>query len=276
MKKFTFALIAAMVLSVAAYAQEASEEIAVEESPAISANIAGDFLSAYVWKGQVLNKEWVFQPEFYVGLPHNLYFDLWGTMDLSDSDSSCCPGTEGKWSEIDIEVGYDIPFITFADFSVAGIYMTYPQDGPDEDYDLQASVSKELALTDNFSITPKLIFRHRLSDHDDWGLVGRLSPSWAICDSLSFGVDCEVGYAGSYFVNHSYGSKDEAAFTHAQAIAKLSYSLTEKLSLALKGGYSTVIDSDLRDDMKAVDEDGNKAFPDVDYFFGGVSFSYDL
>jgi len=275
MKKFAFALIAAMVLSMTAYAQEATEA-AVEESPAITANISGEFLSAYLWKGQILNKDWVFQPDFFVTLPHNLYFDLWGTMDLTDSDTSCYPDTKGKWSEIDLMLGYDIPFIDIVDLSVAGIYMTYPQDSATEDYDLQASVSKTLDITDAISVTPSLTFRHRLSNSDDWNLTAAISPSWAICDDLSLGINCQVGYAGSYFVNHSYGSKDESAFTHAQAVAKLNYSVTDKLSVGIEGGYSTVIDSDLRDDMVAEDEEGNKPFDDVDCFFGGVCFSYDL
>lgn len=279
MKKFTLALLAAMALSVAAYAQDAADAAdapEAEEASAISATVSGEFLSAYLWKGQILNKDWVFQPDFFLSLPYNLSFELWATMDLTDSDTSCYPGTKGKWSEIDLALYYNLLSTGGWSLDVAGVYMTYPQDEPTEDYDLQVALSKEIAFTDSVSLTPALTFRHRLSNHDDWNLTAAIAPSWKICDDLSLGVDCQIGYGGSYFISHSYGSKDESAFTHAQAIAKLCYSVTPKFSVGIEGGYSTIIDSDLRDDMTAVDEEGNKPFDDVDCFFGGVCFSYDL
>ena len=67
----------------------------------------------------------------------------------------------------------------------------------------------------------------------------------------------------------NFDSATGDALTHAQFDAGLNYAVSETLSLGLKGSYSALLDSDLRDD---VDEGGY--YPETDLFFGGVTASY--
>ena len=270
MKKFAIVLAAALALAAT---------VATAEESAVQASLSGDILSAYISRGQVLNKEPVFQPNFWVGLPFGFEFNIWANMDLTDSDSSCDPQSGWKWTEFDLEPIYNVPVPGF-DLQVGAVYFTYPQADADNDYDVYVKAAKEFEINDRLTVKPSLRFQHRLSNTDDWYLQAIVSPSYALgsCAGcpVTLGADFELGYAGSYYVNHSYCSKDKAAFSHAQVTGKLGVGLTDKFTVGIKGGYSTVIDSDMRDDMRAADEEGNKPYPAIDYGFGGVYFNYDF
>lgn len=265
MKKITLALLAMVVTMGAAFAEESN----------VRASLSADVFSAYVSRGQVWNDEPVFQPNFWVGLPYGLEFNLWGTMDLTDSDGSCYPDSGMKWSEFDLEPSINLP-IPGVDVALGAIYFAYPLD-VDNDHDVYVKVSKEVAVNDDFTVTPSLKFEHRCAHSDDWFIIAKVSPKYALTEKLSLGTDVEVGYAGADYVGGSYGSKNEAAFSHAQVVASLGYAITDKLSAAVKGGYSTIIDSDMRDDMSARDEEtGKKPYPQIDIGFGGLYFNYDF
>lgn len=276
MKKLSLLIAAVMAFAAtAAIADDAAADAAAaDEQSSIEASLSADILSAYVSRGQVWNDEFVFQPNFWVGLPYGLEFNLWGTMDLTDSDGSCYPDSGMKWSEFDLEPIINLP-IPGVDVALGAIYFAYPLD-VDNDHDVYVTVSKKVAVNDDFTVKPSLKFEHRCAHSDDWFIIAKVSPKYALTEKLSLGADVEVGYAGADYVGGSYGSKNKAAFSHAQAVASLSYALTDKLSAAVKGGYSTILDSDMRDDMRARDEEGKKPYPQIDIGFGGLFFNYDF
>ena len=268
MKKLALSILAALVaMPLAASAAEA--------------NVYADVLSAYVYRGVVGNDEAVFQPGLDVAGPFGFGYSLWANMDLTDNPASTAPNTAGEWSEVDLSLNWTAPSAGPLTFSVGGLYYIYPQssstvatnaDGTvaavstapaDGSYQVFAKAAADLPLA------PAVKFCHELDNTDDWIVLFTVAHGIELMDKLALNLGAVLGFAGDYYVESNYGSGTGAAFTHAQFDAALSYALTEKASVALKGSFSTLLDGDLRDDVDAAG-----VYADQDVFFGGVNASY--
>ena len=243
---------------------------------AADATIYADVLSAYVSNGQVGSDEPVFQPGLDVSGPLGLTYSFWANMALTDADSAWDPNTKGEWNELDLGLSWTVPYEAPVSLTFGGTYFVYPQasssveDGvaskapADGSYEVYATLSAGDVL-----LSPTLKVCHDLDNTDDWIAKFSLSHSLELADSLSLNLGATVGYAGEYYVESNYGADAGGAFTHVQADAGLIYAFSEKFSAGLKGSFSSIIDSDVRDSIEDSD-----LYPDVDIFFGGVTASY--
>ena len=261
-KTMALLILAAVAAPVSAWAAEGS--------------IYADVLSAYVYNGLQYNDEAVFQPGLDVAGPLGFGYSLWANMDLTDNPASTAPNSAGEWSEVDLGLNWTAPSVGPLTLSVGGIYYVYPQssstvatndDGTvaavstapaDGSYQVFAKAAADLPLA------PAVKFCHELDNTDDWIVLFTVGHGFDLMDKLALNLGAILGFAGEYYVESNYGSGTGAAFTHAQFDAALSYALTEKASVALKGSFSTLFDGDVRDAVAS----------DQDIFFGGVNASY--
>ncbi len=277
MKKLALSILAALVaMPLAASAAEA--------------NVYADVLSAYVYRGVVGNDEAVFQPGLDVAGPFGFGYSLWANMNLTDAESPWYPDTFGKWGEIDLGLSWSAPLAGPVGVTVGATYFMYPQDASevlvddetgealvDADGNVQVSEAPaddgyelylELAAEDLF-LAPSLKLCHDLENSDDWIVIAGIAHSIGLTDALSLDLGAALGYAGKYYVASNYGSATGDALSHAQVDAVLTYAFSETVSVGLKGSVSTLLDSDLRDDV-----DAEGYYPETDIFFGGVTASY--
>ena len=266
-KTMALLLLAAVAAPVSAWAAEGS--------------IYADVLSAYVYNGLQYNDEAVFQPGLDVAGPFGFGYSLWANMDLTDNPASTAPNTSGEWSEVDLSLNWTAPSAGPLTFSAGGLYYIYPQSSSTVATNADGSVesvSKAPAdgsyqvfakLAADFPLAPAVKFCHELDNADDWIVLFTVAHGFDLMDKLSLNLGAVLGFAGDYYVESNYGSGTGAAFTHAQFDAALSYALTEKASVAIKGSFSTLLDGDLRDDVEAAG-----VYADQDVFFGGINASY--
>lgn len=255
---------------------EDTVDIALEEATGVaSVTVTLDFLSAFVSKGIVGNDEAVFQPNIFVAGPWGFAFNIWGNMNLTDTDSYWYPDTQGKWSEFDLDLSWTTPWDSPVLFSIGATYFTFPQEGSyaDEEGNMVEAPADGnyeiwMQILGNFIANPALKYCHDLRNSDDWYVLASVSHSFAITDPLSLNLGATVGFGGSYFTETNYGG-DGSGFTHAQFDAILNYAVTEALSVGVRGSYTTLIDEDVRDGCKA-----NEGISDVDLFFGGVTVNF--
>ena len=249
---------------------------------AADGSVYADVLSAYVYNGLIYNDEAVFEPGLDVSGPLGLGYSLWANMDLTDNPASIAPNTSGEWNEVDLGLNWTAPRVGPFRPSVGGIYYVYPQssstvatnaDGTvasiseapaDGSYEVFVKVAAEDVI-----LAPAVKFCHDLDNTDDWIALFSIGHGFGLTDDLSLNLGAILSYSGEYYVESNYGSDAGSAFTHAQFDAVLSYALTEKASVGLKGSYSSLLDGDVRD---AVDAGG--VYPDTDIFFGGINASY--
>ena len=249
---------------------------------AAEGSIYADVLSAYVYNGLSYNDEAVFQPGLDVAGPLGLGYSLWANMDLTDNPASTAPNSAGEWSEVDLGLNWTAPSVGPLTLSVGGIYYVYPQSSSTvatNDDGTVAAVSTApadgsyqvfaKAAANDILLAPAVKFCHELDNTDDWIVLFTVGHGFDLMDKLALNLGAILGFAGEYYVESNYGSGTGAAFTHAQFDAALSYALTEKASVALKGSFSTLLDGDLRDDVDAAG-----VYADKDVFFGGVNASY--
>ncbi len=257
---------------------------------AAEATVYADVLSAYVYRGQVGNDEAVFQPGLDVSGPLGLGASFWASMNLTDNASVWYPDTAGEWGEYNLGLNWTCPAEGLVSLTLGALAFVYPQDSSEvatDDDDAAVLGDDGLpvvstapadggyevyveAAAEDIILQPTLRFCHDLDNTDDWIALLSVAHSLPFTDALSLDLGATVGYAGEYYVSDNYNESDAgAAFTHVQFDAGLNYALTEQASIGLKGAFSSILDSDIRDAIEAA-EDG---YPDVDIFFGGVTAS---
>lgn len=100
-----------------------------EDETEIGFEVTTDFFNKYIWRGQNLVDDWVFQPGVsatYRGLTAS----FWGNLDLTDEN-----GSNGEFSEIDLTLDYSgqLPGIDILGYSVGMINYDFPVNGSADD-----------------------------------------------------------------------------------------------------------------------------------------------
>jgi hypothetical protein len=248
---------------------------------AAEASVYADVLSAYVFNGQVGNDEAVFQPGLDIAGPLGLGYSLWANMNLTDVESAWYPDSAGEWGELNLGLNWTCPAEGPVGLVLGATYYVFPQDSSrvEENDDGSVDVSKAPAdggyevyakiSADTLPLTPTLKLYHGMANSEDWIALLAISHSFGLTDALSLDLGATVGYAGDYYIANDYGSEAGSSFSHALFEAGLNYAVSDAFSVGLKGAFSSILDSDVRDDIEA-----GLVYPEVDIFFGGVTASY--
>lgn len=102
----------------------------VQAAGGVDVTMGGDLNSAYVWRGQTLNEDPVFQPSVdLVSNDSGLGLNIWGNLDIGDNDGAL---EEGEFSEVDLTVSYALP-LEDLDVSIGAIYYIFPSLGGDNE-----------------------------------------------------------------------------------------------------------------------------------------------
>jgi len=91
--------------------------------------LGADFLSKYVWRGQNLVDDWVFQPLVTAGYK-GFTASAWGNLDLTDENNN-----KGEFSEVDLTLDYSGPFpgLEALRYCLGFIYYDFPVSGAADD-----------------------------------------------------------------------------------------------------------------------------------------------
>jgi hypothetical protein len=106
-------------------------------SQQLGVGISADYFSKYIWRGQNLNNESVFQPSIYLS-KYGFTASIWGNMDMTNNLDNA-----GNFTEFDTSLDYTtaMPGIDFLDLSVGGIYYDFPSTDFDDTTEIYAGVS---------------------------------------------------------------------------------------------------------------------------------------
>lgn len=120
-----------------------------EDESEIGFEMTADFFNKYVWRGQNLVDDWVFQPGVsatYGGLTAS----FWGNMDLTDEN-----GSNGEFSEIDLTLDYSgqLPGIDILGYSIGTINYDFPVNGSaDDTTELYAGISVDVPASPSVTV----------------------------------------------------------------------------------------------------------------------------
>lgn len=234
--------------------------------PAVGAEANLDLVvhSHYVWRGQVLHDDAVFQPSLTVESPYGLKFNTWANMNLRDN------GLKRDFSEADLTLAYTHEVGERISLE-AGVVQ----------YVLKtASNTREIYATVglNVPLSPTLSVFYDFDEVDDLYVQAGSSHSLALAEKLTLDLGATVGFGGKDYNDYYFSyqppvcktgeaiSADRAAFNDATLSAGLTYAFSETLSLAVNVYYTALLDSDIRDAAQATFGDKNK-------MYGGVTLT---
>jgi hypothetical protein len=257
-------------LSVAAVCSAAEADAPDSSNPPISISGTADYYSKYIWRGQNVNDESVFQPSLSLEA-FGFTGSVWGSMDLTDENDN-----SGEFTEVDYSLDYttQLPGLDWLDLSAGTVYYRFPNTRFESTAEVYAGAALACTCGENQSghclaclLAPSFrVFR----DIDEiegtyiqFGLghtvqkVMRFSDD-CFCD-LQFGAS--LGYGSSSYNNGYFEVKDDAlndlTLTVGLPIQFPSFVLRPSIN------YSAMLDDEIR-----------RATEHSDNLWGGVSLSW--
>jgi len=223
-----------------------------------------DFLSKYIWRGQNIDDDPVFQPGISAAYG-NLNASIWGNLELTNINDK-----SGDFSELDYSLGYTgtLPSVDGVGYSIGVIYYDFPSSAADGN---RTPDTTEVYWGLNFDVplSPSVTIYHDVDEAE--GSYVSLSAGHNIENIVELGPDIPVGMeinaslgwgSGSY--NKYYWATDQSKFND------LAFSVSFPLEIAgwtVKPSLSYV--TLLSDDIRDTDAYGT----DSDFLFTGISFS---
>jgi len=230
----------------------------------IDFEIAADFYGKYIWRGQNLNDDPVFQPGL-TATYGNLTAGIWGNLDTTNINDR-----SGNFSELDLSLDYsgDLPGIKGVGYSVGVIYYDFPGAAADG---TTVPDTTELYWGLNFDLplNPSITVYHDLDEAE--GSYASLAASHSIEKILNLGPNTPVameicaslGWGSSSYNKYYWGTDqsklNDLAFSVAFPFEIKGWTITPSLN------YVTLLSNDICD----TDAYGT----DSDFFFAGIGIS---
>ena len=232
----------------------ATTTLGIGSALAADVTVGSDFMSAYVWRGLTFNDEGVMQPSLDVAHESGVSINVWGNLDFGDYDGAV---DSGKFSEVDLSLGYTVPVEGF-DLALGVINYMFPQAGSDTTTS-EAFVSAGISLTEKLSVG--LDVYYDFDQVDDFYGSANVGYSLPLNDELALDLGASIGAAGEDFAE-AYGGSDGGLYDW-NVSASTTYTLSEALELGAMVAYTDSVDSDTLPDQ------------DTDVYAGGsVYYSF--
>lgn len=268
MKKFGMAAAVAMIVA-ATPAVSMAEDAAPADSAPLSASLDLPVLSAYVWRGQLLNEDAVLQPGFSIE-KNGFGVAWWGSMNLTDEQTE----DAAEFTEHDITVSYSFSCpVTKADISLGVVNYDFPNVGIVDAGGNATLVNdtREAFATFGWSCpaNPTLAVYYDFKEAD--GFYGSLSVghSQPIGDLASVDLSASIGVSSSDWNEYYYGTDDEALNDWSASVA-VPFQACDSLTITPAIQYAALIDSDITDTV----EETGLYYGETDQWIASLKASY--
>jgi hypothetical protein len=254
------------VLSWTAFAEEEAihkkelPEVSTAETPSFSTTVSTCFMSKYVWRGQLLNDDYVMQPS--VGISYGgLSASLWGNLDMTDYHNN-----SGEFTEYDWTIGYagKFPGVDILKYSVGAIYYHFPSITPNHTTEVYGGLGLDIPLSPTvtvyrdvdeikgtyiaFSVSHSVEKIFELSSDMPVGLTASASVGWG-----------NKTYNKGYWSGLDKSALNDLTVTLGFPVPVLGWTFTPSIN------YVTLLNSDVR----KADTYATRS----DYFFTGLTLS---
>jgi hypothetical protein len=222
--------------------------LADAEEEKIAVGVSADFYEKYVWRGQALVDDWVFQPGVSVGYK-GLTASFWGNMDLTNENTA-----NGEFSEIDLTLDYSgsVPGVDVLGYSVGFIHYDFPVKGSGDD---TTEIYGGLSL--DVPASPSVTFYYDVDEIIDgmyisFGVGHSFEDVFKLGPETPVGIDlgASLGWANGVYNKGYWGAKpdgtnidagmNDLVLTLAFPFQLAGFDVTASLN------YITLIDDDIR------------------------------
>ena len=226
----------------------------------VGATLDMPVLSAYVWRGQVINDEAVVQPSLTV-TKGGFSLNAWGNLNLTDAVTDDAM----EFSEIDLTAAYSYK-VGAVGLGAGYIEYLFPQQTLNaEAYPGTREVYASIGLPD-LVVVPSLSVYYDFDEAQGVYAVASLGYTHACAERLSLALNTSIGFASEDY-NAYYFGVDEAAFNDVNAGAALTWKVCDTLSITPAVQYTMLVDGDIRDAAGGL-------YKDKDQVVGSLRLSY--
>ncbi len=234
-----------------------NSEVFAEEK--IEFELTADYFGKYIWRGQNLDDDEVFQPAI-SGSYKGFTAAIWGNLELTNIN-----GNDGDFSEVDYSLDYsaDLPGIEGVGYSVGLIYYDFPGTATKDTTELYWGFNFDLPLS------PSITVYHDVDEAD--GSYVSLAFGHSIEKIAELGPDIPVGMEIGTSLGWGSSSYDKYYWgTDQSKLQDLTFSVSFPMEIAgwtlsPSINYITLLSDDIRD----TDVYGTES----DFFFAGISLS---
>ena len=228
-----------------------AEDAAATEESGIGVDVTFDFNSKYVWRGQNLVDDWVFQPGASTTFG-GFTLGIWGNMDMTDEN-----GEEWEFTEINYYVDYSGDLAEGIGYSVGYIYYEFPSAGGDT-YEFYGGLSFDTFLSP--SVTWYYDADEVKGSYVSFTLGHSIEQIAKLSEDMPIGMDVglNIGWADSDY-NAFYWDVDDDGFNDLTLSVGFPVQIG-KWSVSPSVNYVKLIDSDVRSSAS-----------DDDIFYAGIS-----
>ena len=225
----------------------------------IDFEITADYFGKYIWRGQNLSDDPVFQTGISAGYK-GLTAAIWGNLELTNIN-----GNSGDFSEVDYSLDYSstIPGMEGIGYSVGVIYYDFPGTTVKDTTEIYWGLNFDLPLSPSVTVYHDvdeaegsyilLAFGHSLEK------VAELGPDLPV----GMEIGASLGWGSSSYNKYYWGTDqsklNDLAFSVSFPIEIAGWTVAPSLN------YITLLSDDIRD----TDAYGT----DSDFFFAGISLS---
>ncbi len=228
-------------------------------------------LTAYVWRGQVLNNDFVVQPQITLA-KDNLSFNVWGNYDLVDNYI----GSHGDFSEIDLSLAYTLPIdINEMAFDVGVINYNFPANGTGGKGALSTTelFASATILSWKDYVIPSVTFFGDIDEAEGIYLLFDLVAPYQVSDYLSVEAGASAGWGSSTYNSAYFTSATEptqgAGFNDFNFYGVASYEVAENVTASVNATYTVLEGGSIRSAANALYETEDK-------LWFGVNVAYDF
>ncbi|MCF7816902.1 MAG: hypothetical protein K9M54_03370 [Kiritimatiellales bacterium] len=219
-------------------------------------------VSAYVWRGQVYNNDFVAQPQLTLS-QYGVSLNVWGNYDLKENIN----GTAGNFSEIDFSLAYTLPIdINEMSFDVGLINYNFPNSANKSTSELFAS-AKVLSWKD-YVIPSVTVFGDIVEVHGTYVLFDVVAP-YQVSDYFAVEAGISAGYGNTAYNTAYWTGTADAGWNDYNFYGNASYEIVDGVTVSANLTYTMLEGGDVRDGAKGKYEADNKVW-------GGVNIAYDF
>jgi len=255
MKERMFLFIGVFLLGVSACCGQEAEK----DKLMVHFEVTADFFSKYIWRGQNLSDDPVFQTG--INLSYSkLTATIWGNMDLTYIN-----GNSGDFSELDYCLDYssEVPGIKGVEYSIGAAYYSFPGTKVKDTTELYWGLNFDLPLT------PLIAVYHDVDEADGTYAffavrhsiirIAELGPNMPVGMQIGTSLGWGSGSYNKYYWGNDQSELNDLTFSVSFPVEIAGWSVAPSLN------YVTLLSDDIRD----TDAYGT----DSDFFFAGVSLS---
>lgn len=241
--------------------------------------IEAALVSSHVWRGQVQNNDFVFQPQMTVS-QYGISINVWANMDLGKNYN----GIQGDISEIDLSLAYTLPLdINQMAFDIGLINYNFPANGTHVDTGDGAKVpTGNESTTELFAratilswddyvvpFIPSVTFFGDIDQADGTYILFDVAFPYEISEYLMVEGGVSAGWGNTSYNDYHWKDQLDAGWNDYNFYGSASYELLDGLTAAALLQYTLVEGGALGNAAEETYEDDNK-------FFGGLSIAYDF